>query len=307
MRVHDELATVPISFGGRDGARRLHYRATAFLVGYPTPRRPRVGSTALVTARHNVLRVLEEYGNAWIRLNTRDGRARDVELTATWQYPDDPAVDLAAVPFYPPSSGWETLAIPTHWFVTEQIVATQAIGPGDELVVMGLLSGPSGTERNLPLVRGASIASMPLEPLVDQASGQEFSAYLAEVRSDEGLAGAPVFVALTPAEPLEADDVREAGGRHYHLLGLIREHRRRDAIATVTPATELIPLLERPAFVQFGRNVDRARAREPSAAQVSDEAKRPRRPSEYARFEDLARKLVNVPKTELDARRRGGP
>lgn len=283
MRVHHELVTMPIFFGGQDSRGRLHYRATAFLVGYPTPRDLRVGAIALVTARHNVLRAVEDYGNVWIRLNTKDGAAQDVEVTAAWEYPDDPALDVAAVPFYPSVSGWESLPCPTSWFLTDEVIASRGVGPGDDLVVMGLFSAHVGTKRNLPIVRSGNIASMPLEPLMDENSGCEFTAYLAEVRSIGGLSGSPVFVVINPATRLHAGDMgHRAGMSHYFLLGLIRGHWRQDAhaldsadvdysdpdarqlntgIAMVTPATELLPLFEREVFVDLGKQMDEARDR----------------------------------------------
>src|SRR5206468_3965471 len=60
----------------------------------------------------------------------------------------------------------------------------------------GLFTQRHGTQKNIPIVRIANIAAMPEEPLQDENSGKEYSAYLIEARSIGGLSGSPVFMAL---------------------------------------------------------------------------------------------------------------
>jgi hypothetical protein len=323
MRIPDGWLPSPVFFGGRDSGGRLHYRATAFLISTPTAL-TKIGGICLVTARHNVQGALEAYGNVWVRLNTSDGEAMDVEIAASWAYPDNPASDVAAVPFWPPPA-WEGVAIPADWFATDEIIETQGVGIGEELVVIGLFSHHVGKNRNLPIVRSGNIASMPLEPLIDQDTGDEFDAYLAEVRSIGGLSGSPVLVALNPYTRLhvfgESKDVIEkrAPGLVFYLLGLIRGHWKESVerdfrgtevdslnagIATVTPITEVLPLLEREEFVRHRKEIDKAIARE-RGGQVKDLATEDREPSgsEFENFRQLAGKVVQVPKKELDEKR----
>ena len=89
-----------------------------------------------------------------------------------------PACDLAAIP--PFLSGraraW-LLPLPQYWFATQEIIDARGIGPGDDLVVMGLFASHVGRRRNLPIVRTGNIASMPQEPLVDPNTGQSYDAY----------------------------------------------------------------------------------------------------------------------------------
>jgi hypothetical protein len=272
LRIPDDLLTCPVFLGGRDSSGVPRYRGTGFLVGRRTKANPRIGWPCLVTARHCVLRALDEFGSVCIRVNTQDGSAVDVEINAPWTYPDNPASDIAVVPF--PMSivpGFEPLIIPERWFVTAQTIEERGIGIGEELVIMGLFGRHVGKARNLPIVRGGQIASMPMEPLMDDQTGEEYDAYLAEVRSIGGLSGSPVFVALTSNRFPGSATV---GGQSFYLLGLVRGHWLRSAyeaadfgepeldrlntgIATVTPITELFPLFEKEAIAEYAKASDR--------------------------------------------------
>jgi hypothetical protein len=271
MRIPDDLLTIPVFIGGRNEDGGYEYRGTAFFAGVETDRQP-LGWPCLVTARHNVRRALERYGNVCVRVNTEDGAALDIEIETPWVEPDDPGVDVAAVPFARVTEA--PMIIPPRWFVTEDIIAQRGIGPGEEAVVLGMFQSHVGKRRNLPIVRNGHIASMPLEAFVDQDTGDEFEAYLLEVRSIGGLSGSPVFVVLNPPTRLLVSDAKEVSGQYFYLLGVVRGHWDRDAaaidyaeserdrlntgIAMVTPITELLPLFEDEVFVRYRRQQDEA-------------------------------------------------
>jgi len=266
VRIPDDLLSTPFFFGGRDPRGQLHYRATAFRISMKSPTGRVLGAFCLVTARHNVERAIEEYGNVWVRANTDEGGARDIEITADWAYPDNPASDVAVVPF-DILEDLSALPVPTGWFVTDEIVESRRIGIGEELVVIGLFSRHVGTNRNLPIVRSGNLASMPIEPLVDEDTGRDYHAYLAEVRSIGGLSGSPVFAALNPATRIQLPrDGPVVLGQMFYLLGLIRGHWPHDherdfgqaekeqlnsGIAIVTPIADVLPVLERERFVRY--------------------------------------------------------
>lgn len=322
MRILEDLLTVPVFLGGKDRDGHLHYRATAFFVGMPTTR-SRFGWPCLVTARHNILKAEEVYRNVWVRMNTRDGGAEDIEITTPWVFPEDASSDIAAIPFFPPAEfAWESLRIPPYWFVTEAAIEGRGIGIGDDLVVMGLFANHTGRARNLPIVRSGNLASMPLEPLVDNQTGGEYNAYLAEVRSIGGLSGSPVFVALNAATRVYAEHAEKAeGGPPFLLLGIIRGHWEREVeadfgetefgrlntgIAIVTPIADVLPLFEREEFVSYRDDTDKGWDRATRGVPVDDwnPEEDTSEDSEFERFENLTRKLVNVPKGELDEKRR---
>jgi hypothetical protein len=62
----------------------------------------------------------------------------------------------------------------------------------------------AGSTRNIPIVRTGVIAAMPAidEPFVRK--GEEYHAYLAEMRSIGGLSGSPVFVFLDRTRTVDA-------------------------------------------------------------------------------------------------------
>jgi hypothetical protein len=171
---------------------------------------------------------------------------------------------------------WEGTPLPTEWFVTDEVIESQKVGVGEDLFVVGLFSHHVGANRNLPIVRTGTIASMPLEPFIDQDSGEEFDAYLAEVRSIGGLSGSPVLIAINPITRLhlmgKAKEEPQAPGWTFYVLGLIRSHWEQPVegafrpdevdnvntgIATVTPITEVLPLLERDEFVNQRKEIDK--------------------------------------------------
>ena len=179
---------------------------------------------------------------------------------------------MAAVPFWPPFE-WEGGPFPIAWFATEEVIQARGVGVGDDLIVVGLFSQHVGKSRNLPIVRSGHVASMPLEPFVDEDTGDLFNAYLAEVRSIGGLSGSPVLLALNPYTrlnifgdaPGQDTDVGGAeSGLTFYVLGLIRGHWRErveggagslnTGIAMVTPITEVLPLLEREELVPPARD-----------------------------------------------------
>jgi hypothetical protein len=276
-----------------------------------------------------VLRALDTFGNVCVRINTVDGSALDVDITEPWSYPNDPAVDAAAVPFggMMGDINVDTLPLPPAMFVTEAVVEDRKIGPGEDLIVVGLFASHVGTRRNLPIVRSGNLASMPVEPLTDEASGEPFSAYLAEVRSIGGLSGSPVYLVLNPyGRHIEGEIGRVTipSGNFFFLLGLIRGHWERDAnldfgdseseqlntgIAMVTPISDVLPIFEDERFVRYASQMDeilRAGRREAAGSTMVDDFAddEPADSGEFERFEDLTDRLLRVPKKELDEKLR---
>jgi hypothetical protein len=85
--------------------------------------------------------------------------------------------------------GYDYAVIPLSIAVTPEIIAQHGIGLGDEVVIAGLFTQRHGRDRNLPILRGGLLASMPNEPLFDERTGFQYNAYIVEVRSIGGLSG----------------------------------------------------------------------------------------------------------------------
>jgi hypothetical protein len=254
---------------------------------------PAVNHVYLVTAKHCVADAWESGSDLRIRfteagdgvLETRTlGVARwhhepSVTCYPGWMFPEDPAVDVAVLPFASVPGGpgaWTGMprSIGAEMFATTDVCRQHHIGVGDELAVVGLFIKRPGRASNIPIVRSGIIAAMPTEPLVDD-KGRDYDAYLAEVRSIGGLSGSPVFVYLE-------GDPRHPGPAMSHrsqttLLGLVRGHwdekmpaaadfspdAARDrlkwntGIAVITPFTEVIALLHRADLVEMRRDFER--------------------------------------------------
>lgn len=241
---------------------------TCFFMGVPSAIAGRRFSY-LVTARHVIEDAKAEgYTEFYIRLNTKDGSSITAKLYDDWHYPDNPAIDVAVIPF-----GYRPPNIKVHTFpaeasVTDELIESEGIGLGDDLYMLGLFNQRWGEQRNIPIIRTGVIAAMPEEPFVDD-EGNLYEAYLVEMRSIGGLSGSPVFLYLdfwrNHPKSDEYDLTKDMEWRFY-LLGVVRGHwnlKRQDAaqdsypaklenseidrlntgIAQVTPIDEVLKLL----------------------------------------------------------------
>lgn len=86
------------------------------------------------------------------------------------------------------------------FFLTPAIAADVAIGPGDDIFMVGRFIGQDGRQRNLPTVRFGIISRMNGEPIPDEY-GIDQDTFLVEMRSLAGYSGSPVFVQITPGLP----------------------------------------------------------------------------------------------------------
>jgi len=172
---------------------RMLYGGTAFFVGL---READFGWTYIVTAKHCVDRSAR-FGNLKLRLNLKNQTgARIFDLPSDWYFHENPASDVAVLQFTPDQE-FDYGVIDVGLMATKEVISENFIGIGDELFISGLFIQRHGTTRNIPILRTGVIAAMPDEPMIDDG-GNEFSAYLAEVRSISGLSGSPVFVYLPP-------------------------------------------------------------------------------------------------------------
>src|SRR5713101_118387 len=316
MRIRDELLECVV-FLGIPKATKGHFTigGTAFFVSLPSASTPGSIFIYLVTARHCIEEAAKTGDNLWIRINTKAGGSTWAELNVEWHVPDDPAIDVAVLPLMPDQATFKYKVLPSELFVNETISATKGIGLGDELLVTGLFPPRSGAHRNLPIARAGILAGMPDEPFIDE-NGRPYDAYLAEMRSIGGLSGSPVFLALGGLRPQESG--MSLGGVEYYLLGLIRGHwdvKKKDSpdfaetelrdvnmgMALVTPIYHAFALLNGETLTKARRAIENTMLQEMAPTKDSALTKEA---SEFDRFEELTRNLVNVPKKEIDEKRK---
>jgi hypothetical protein len=243
----------------------------------------------MVAGKHSIEKAKEDPGRLYLRVNTTDGGSRLLEAPLDWMYSARDGSDVAIAYFpLPWDPDLDIKFIPVVLAITRRAIDDHEIGIGDELCVVGLFTERTGTARNLPIVRGGILASMPQEPLIDPETGAPYSAYLAEIRSAGGLSGSPVFV-LFPVgrlSPLTAragtDEVgavnmnqRNRAPSYGLLLGVLRGHWNLEnhsdplafgeedlaavnmGIAIVTPIQDALDIINGDELVEQRKRLDR--------------------------------------------------
>ncbi len=174
MRIPNELLKLVVFICGTSEQRRT-CDCTGFMVGVRSALFPEhVASCYLVTAADCV----RHRKRLTARLNLRNGRAEHVPLSDQWLFQDDLAVDVAVLPFEPPPDRFDHSPIPSEMFALSPVISELGIGPGDDLVMVGLVTRVPGRAKNIPITRVGSIAAMPTEPFLDEHK-HSFDAYLA--------------------------------------------------------------------------------------------------------------------------------
>jgi hypothetical protein len=167
---------------------------TAFFLDFPVDG---VHWTFVVTALHVVANAQKANAKTFLRVNTKDGGFRVVEVSAEkWIKPDvsDEIIDIALCQWeaLPSASDFDFLRVGAELAATENVMAEQQIGVGSEVMFAGLFVNHHGRQRNEPVVRFGNICAMPAEPVSTEVG--DIEAYLVESRSVGGLSGSPVFV-----------------------------------------------------------------------------------------------------------------
>lgn len=318
MQVRDEVRKcVAFVLYRRNGVDLL--AETAFFVGEPLPN-TEDGWGCSVTAGHVIdgIRRDRDDQKVYLRLNRRDGTFGILESdTSEWHgHPDGAGVDVAVLPWGAGVEDFDHLTYNMSEFVTDEVIASESIGVGDEVFITGLFAPHVGATRNVPIIRVGNIAAMPEEPI---ASGLgPIDAYLIEARSIGGLSGSPVFVHLGLHRTTPDGSQFTFGRIPMYMLGLIHGHfdlppenaslgagagfdreRVNTGIGIVVPIAKVFEAIRQPKLEAV--RMEREKAATPIGGATMDSGDAP--DPEFERVEDLTRKLVNVRKKELDEKR----
>lgn len=163
--------------------------------------------TYAVTAAHVV-----RSGGSLIRLNTKNGRSRFIELDpAEWTFSeidDVAAVDITELI----NDDDEIVVIHDSWLADKPVIDYYQIGIGEDGFALGLFSNLSGMTRNVITGRFGNVSLIAdTEAPISYAGGRR-SAHLFDMKSRPGLSGSPVFVYRTPSTDLRLID---QGPRHF--------------------------------------------------------------------------------------------
>ena len=203
---------------------------TGFFVSIQDKRLPQGVFGYLITNHHVAQPGIEnghpcEVLDHFVRLNLKEknqeGSSKLLPLgnNPGWKFPDNQAVDLAALPFLPDEHVFDFEAIPTGEMATQNTMTALSIAEGDSVVFCGLFIQyggltNGGLTRMEPIVRTGTLAMLPNE-LLSTTLGKPGRVYLAEAHVFGGNSGSPMFV--------NVGGIRENGisGIAYKLLGVV--------------------------------------------------------------------------------------
>jgi hypothetical protein len=272
----------------------------------------------LVTAKHVLIKAEQasDDGAIYLRFNARSGNFAALKMSRdTWLlHPtDETAIDVAVHPWTTQIAAAVAFkAWPIEMSADEEFIQREGVGLGDEVLMVGLFVNHAGNRKNVPIVRQGLIAAMPEEPIYTENFGP-IDAYLIEVRSIGGFSGSPVFLHMGGLR----GSTMTLGPPQLHLLGLMHGYwdvdpreaaatKKGDAvntgIAAVVPVSKIIETIHHPTMEALVTQAEKhlRASRSPKEAAAGDG------PSEFDAFADLAGKLVQVPKSEIDAERTKG-
>lgn len=325
MRVPDELRE-SVFFTTTERAGGATSIGTGFLVGVELGIGNRIACYA-VTAAHCLY---DKHGlpiSVNLLLNTLAGGIDQIK-TSPAHWIKHPSADVAILPIAPDEGLFDYRVIGVASAATSEVITSKQIGPGDDIFVTGLLVHHPGRSRIMPIVRLGCIAALPEDsvrlrlgdysgaPVVDDVVA------LIEARSIGGLSGSPVYAHLPFWRDTEENSIfmgmggkASSGGAHW-LLGVMHgffpvgqndpdgvsggDENLNTGIAVVTLIDRVLDLVNRPDVVgQRERLIAMIEANNiPTPTTAGAETT-----TEFARFEDLAKNLIRVPKSEIDAKR----
>jgi len=267
--------------GYRDESGLEGYAGTCFFVTVPfaIQEGETWGFNYMVTARHVLEGIRAKKGAVLVRVNMADaGAAAFIEVTSKWTVPDDDTIDLAVTDLPAPVGTIDHLSLPLATFLTDDEVAGGAVhvNIGGDIFMTGLFFQQKGKSRNVPIVRLGTIAALREEPKRAQVHPKShrrpyayIDAYLVETRSQGGLSGSPVFVAM-PRDPSVRPLIMPRAGiasrierRPMYLLGMMQGHYEPKlpaievdgmgvsvnvGIGTVVPSQQILDLLNHPSL-----------------------------------------------------------
>lgn len=235
MLVPEHARQCVVFIGTKEADKRFQPRATGFFVSYLVE-----GGAFLylVTAEHVISGLSTRGHDIWVRVNFRNGEGGEFRVPfENWRFhPDETKrTDVAVASVGDQARNDETGEIvkidlrhisangDKSIFAIQKTIDEHAIGPGEEIAIIGLFRNHFGAERNIPIVRTGNIAMMKGEPVFTSYAGW-IDAYLIEARSIGGLSGSPVFVNMPPYRIVNNQTRSTHGTSQLYLLGLVHGH-----------------------------------------------------------------------------------
>jgi hypothetical protein len=232
MQITPELLKC-VCFTERLAGSERKLNGTAFLVAKPLEGVPPAVQTEpvfvyAVTAAHN-LRDGDGDDAEWdglrLCLNTKSGIDFIDAPPKCWL--THPNSDTAVFSIGQMPSHFDCLYYPADSYVDVDFFKTFQLGPGEEVLVTGLLWAHPGSPRITPIVRVGHVAGFPVDKIAMDTGAE--GGVLIEILSFGGLSGSPAFIHLADwrrddfgrGELLKLEGPRGLTGGN-HLLGIVQ-------------------------------------------------------------------------------------
>lgn len=173
----------------------------AFIGGYTTGD---VGKEILniyaVTCQHAITS-----GLTIIRINTKDGKSRYIELEPhEWEVSDN-GNDIAAIDITDNINDNEDVIyiIPADLIAGKDFIQDVEFGIGEDGFMLGLFAEHPGRDRNLVAARFGNVSLLAEDDVpIEQGNENKRPSHIFDMRSRPGFSGSPVFVYRTPSGDL---------------------------------------------------------------------------------------------------------
>jgi len=180
-----------------------------------------------VTCHHVAVKI----GASILRINTKDGKSRQIQLEPhEWQFIGR-GDDLCAADITERVKETDLIsAIPADLLMRRDFIELEQVEIGEDGFMLGLFAAHPGKKQNLVAARfgNLSLLAKDDEP-IKQPNGQNRPSHIFDMRSRPGFSGSPVFLYRTPAGDLRtaADRGRiESMGRTVRrsMPGMLNQH-----------------------------------------------------------------------------------
>jgi hypothetical protein len=297
------------SYADADGG-KARSGACGFLVGFGSRADGRYSHLYAVTNRHVVAKCGDSCRGRFIRINTTDGRYTIAETQSDdWRRSNDD--ELAVCPLLLHKDTHAVAPIPADSILTKEL-ATDHVGIGDEVFLIGRFVDHEGRQHNSPTLRFGHVAMTPDEPLQykddDGNICEQKEAYLVEVQSRSGYSGSPVIVcpyssfghALDRHTRKNYDEKMHAAwllGVHFKQLHGLRSNRAGNledfdtGMSGVVPAWRLLDLLNTKELVMKRKETDRRLKEESDGQNAGGLESISEPPMDQAAFEAALKKV----------------
>lgn len=256
---------------------------------------------------------------------------------ADWQsHPDGDDIAIRSLGAVPGGQFW---CFGADTILSRAVIDQESIGPGDDCLMIGRYINPELRQFDRPAVRFGNLSMMP-ELINQPLRAFEQESFLVDMRSQSGFSGSPVVAYFEelgwrnlPPLPDEVEDDPAAKRRalqervagrplsglvskmwllgidwgHLPVFGDVVDGTKKvgrmsvsTGMAAVVPAWKLLDLLHEEGIVKTRDKAEKELAKLSESTTVPDTGGA----GEFVPFDDLTRKLIQVPKRDLDGKRK---